>query len=58
MASEKLSENGKCPSCASQIKIQTDDCVIYKTRLMKVYDKGMSEIKCPSCKKFVSEFIK
>lgn len=52
---ELVLSSGRCPECATQIKIVTDDCVIYKTRLFKINNDGTYAIKCPSCKIFVSD---
>ena len=49
-AENKLSHNGKCPACKSQIKVIDSDYILYETRILKIFHNGKRVVKCPVCK--------
>lgn len=50
-----LREDGSCPFCECQIRLEQPEGFIYKIRLLKIFRSGFMKIKCPGCKALLRE---
>ncbi len=53
----RIPQDGKCPSCLSQILIRESNGQIYKTRIYKKFENGVRVLKCvgSKCKRYFIE---
>ncbi len=50
----KLLINGKCPKCKKRIRIDNEECSIFKSNPVLVYKfEDKVELKCPKCKEII-----
>ncbi len=50
----KLLINGKCPKCKKRIRIDNEECSIFKSNPIWVYKfEDKVELKCPKCKEII-----